>query len=168
MNNNVSFVAVTRTANSEHQLLQQMLELYQHDLSDIWDQDLDASGKFGYSLERFWEDPNCAAYIFWTEKHPAGFALVDQEVKIAGGEFWMDQFFVMKKYRNRGVGSVAASMIFNTHVGQWQVGQMTDNFIAQSFWRSVIGQYTLNHYNETEITSGWWQGIVQSFTSVPE
>jgi predicted acetyltransferase len=143
--NSVRSLAVTRAVNSERQLLQQMLELYQHDLSDIWDQDLDVRGEFGYSIERFWQDPNCAAYIFWIE-----------------------QFFVMKKYRKRGMGSAAARIIFNTHVGQWQVGQMTDNFIAQSFWRSVIGKYTLNHYNEVQITSGWWQGIVQSFTSAPE
>jgi predicted acetyltransferase len=164
MNNSPS-LAVARAANSEHQLLQQMLELYQYDLSDIWDQDLDVRGEFGYSLERFWQDPNCVAYIFWIKEHPAGFALVDQEVKIPGGEFWMDQFFVMKKYRQRGVGGAAASIVFNTHVGHWQVGQMTDNLVAQSFWRNTIRNYTVNQYHETQITSGWWQGIVQSFTS---
>jgi predicted acetyltransferase len=165
---NTTSLAVTRVVNSERQLLQQMLELYQHDLSDIWDQDLDGRGEFGYSLERFWQDPNCAAYIFRVEQCPAGFALVDQEVKVAGGEFWMDQFFVMKKYRKLGIGSAAARTIFNIYLGQWQVGQMTDNFIAQSFWRSVIGKYTLKHYNEVQVTSGWWQGTVQSFTSAPE
>jgi predicted acetyltransferase len=163
--NKVTSLVVTRATNSEHQLLQQMLELYQHDLSDIWDQDLDVRGKFGYSLERFWQDPNCAAYIFWIEEHPVGFALVDKEVKLPGGEFWMDQFFVTKKYRKRGVGAVAASIVFNNHVGRWQVGQMTDNLVAQSFWRKTIRSYTVNQYDETPITSGWWQGIVQSFTS---
>jgi predicted acetyltransferase len=164
--NTFSSLTVTRTADSERQLLQQMLELYQHDLSDIWDQDLDVRGEFGYSTERFWQDPNCAAYIFRIEEHPAGFALVDKEVKVPGGEFWMDQFFVMKKYRKQGVGSDAANIVFNSHIGQWQVGQMMDNFVAQSFWRKTISSYTANQYKETEITSGWWQGIVQSFTSL--
>jgi predicted acetyltransferase len=59
--------------------------------------------------------------------------LVDQEVKVACGEFWMDQFFIMKKYPKRGMGSAAARIIFNIHFGQWQVRQMTTNFIAQSF-----------------------------------
>jgi predicted acetyltransferase len=54
--------------------------------------------------------------------------LVDQEVKVAGGEF-----FIMKKYPKRGMGSAAARIIFNIHFGQWQVRQMTTNFIAQSF-----------------------------------
>jgi hypothetical protein len=28
-----------------------MLELYQHDLSDIWDQEIDAHGEYGYALD---------------------------------------------------------------------------------------------------------------------
>lgn len=163
--NTLSSLTVSHATDSERQLLQQMLELYQHDLSDIWDQDLDLKGEFGYSLERFWQDPNCVAYIFRIEENPAGFALVDKEIKMSGGEFWMDQFFVMKKYRKRGVGSSAASTIFDNHVGRWQVGQMTNNLVAQSFWRNTIFNYTSNQYNEIQITSGWWQGIVQSFTS---
>ena len=33
--------------------LYRMLELYQHDLSDIWDQDVDAHGEFGYELDKY-------------------------------------------------------------------------------------------------------------------
>jgi predicted acetyltransferase len=89
-------------------------------------------------------------------------------VKVAGGEFWMDQFFVMKKYRMQGMGSAAASVVFNAHVGQWQVGQMSNNFAAQAFWRCTISRYTSAQYTEVQITSGWWQGIVQCFTSSPQ
>jgi hypothetical protein len=39
---------------ADRQPLQRMLELYQYDLSDIWDQDLDAAGEFGYGLDRYW------------------------------------------------------------------------------------------------------------------
>ena len=30
--------------------IRRMLELYQHDLSHIWDQDLDEHGEYGYAL----------------------------------------------------------------------------------------------------------------------
>ena len=36
--------------------IRRMLELYQHDLSDIWDQDLDLHGEYGYALERYWSE----------------------------------------------------------------------------------------------------------------
>ncbi|MGF6243738.1 hypothetical protein P3T42_005503 [Paraburkholderia sp. GAS38] len=42
---------VVRKASAEERLpLYRMLELYQHDLSDIWDQDLDVHGEYGYSI----------------------------------------------------------------------------------------------------------------------
>jgi predicted acetyltransferase len=146
-------------------MLQRMLEFYQHDLSDIWEQDLDARGEFGYSLDRYWLDRACSPYIFRVAGHAAGFALVDGQVKLPGGEYWMDQFFVMKKYRGKGVGGAAAAQVFALHPGTWQVGQMTANLTAQAFWRRTIGELFAGNYTEVELTEGWWQGFVQSFKS---
>jgi len=156
-------LSVTRALPAERELLQRLLELYQHDLSDIWDQDVDDSGCFGYSLDRYWDDEECKAYIFRMQGQAAGFALVDRQVKIPGSDFWMDQFFVMKKYRAKGIGGAAAAQVFCNHPGRWQVGQMTANLPAQAFWRKTIHRVCGGNYAETEIASGWWQGIVQSF-----
>ena len=71
-----------------------MLELYQHDLSDIWDQDLDVHGEYGYELDRFWLREEAWPYVFRVAGSLAGFALVDKRVRIAGDDFWLDQFFV--------------------------------------------------------------------------
>ncbi len=143
--------------------LYRMLELYQYELSDIWDQDLDLHGEYGYALDRFWNTPHSKAYIFKINSQFAGFALIDDRVKLPGGRFWMDQFFVMKKYRRTGLGRYAALHLFQLHLGAWQVGQMPDNLPAQQFWRKVIAEYTDGQFSETQITSGWWQGFVQSF-----
>lgn len=145
--------------------LSRMLELYQHDLSDIWDQDLDAKGEYGYDLSRYWLDPGCFPYVFLAAGHFAGFALVDQAVKLPGGEFWMDQFFVMKKYRRRGLGRQAAHDVFARHRGAWQVGQMTANKPAQEFWRATITAFTVGGFVEQRLTEGWWQGSIQTFRS---
>ena len=145
--------------------LYRMLELYQHDLSDIWDQDLDVHGEFGYALDRFWESPDCWPYVFLIEGKLAGFALVDVKVRIPGDDFWMDQFFVMKKYRRQGIGKMAAAAVFDLHRGRWQIGQMAENLAAKAFWRQVIGAYTRERFVEEQLTSGWWHGYVQRFTS---
>jgi predicted acetyltransferase len=142
-----------------------MLELYQHDLSDIWDQDLDLHGEYGYALDRFWERPNCWPYVFRVDGKYAGFALVDDRVRVPGDDFWMDQFFVLKKYRRQGIGSSAATAVLDAHRGRWQVGEMPDNHAAVAFWRKVIGSYTAGAYTEERLTSGWWQGYVQRFSS---
>ncbi len=140
-----------------------MLEFYQHDLSDIWDQDLDLHGEFGYSLDRFGRDEGCHAFLVLVDGKYAGFALVDGSVKVGDHGYWMDQFFVMKKYRRFGVGKALAMQVFAALPGSWEVGQMESNPAAQAFWRSVIGQKTHGNYRERTLAEGWWQGRVQIF-----
>ena len=155
-----------RVADPDERLpVYRMLELYQHDLSDIWDQDLDLHGEYGYALDRYWQRSDCWPYVFRVGGQYAGFALVDRRVRIPGDEFWMDQFFVLKKYRRRGVGSTAAIAVLDSHHGRWQIGQMAGNLAAQAFWRRLVASYTRAGYAEEQITTGWWQGYVQRFSS---
>jgi predicted acetyltransferase len=153
-----------RAARAEDRpALQRLLELYQYELSDIWDQDLDAHGEYGYALGRFWSDDGCHAFVAMVSGHYAGFALVDGAVKVGAKGHWMDQFFVLKKYRRSGLGVALARHVFEALPGRWEVGQMPDNLMAQAFWRYVIADYTKGDYIEHAITSGRWQGAVQSF-----
>ena len=143
-----------------------MLELYQHDLSDIWDQDLDAHGEYGYALDRYWSHAQCHPFVASVGGCYAGLALVDGAVKVGAAGHWMDQFFVMKKYRRSGLGRALALRVFAELPGRWEVGQMMNNHPAQAFWRKVIAEHTLGHYEEHELAGGWWQGVVQCFTCV--
>ena len=53
-----------RKANPEDfPALQQMLELYQYDISDIYLQDTDAEAKYGYNLDRHRQDERFHAHI---------------------------------------------------------------------------------------------------------
>lgn len=158
-------IEITRASLEDRLPVFRMLELYQHDLSDIWDQDLDVHGEYGYELDRFWDGKEAWPYVFRVAGGLAGFALVDKRVLIAGDDFWLDQFFVLKKYRRRGVGGRAAAAVFNQHTGRWQVGQMHANTAALTFWRHVIASYTGDEYTEEQVDLGWWQGHVQRFSS---
>ncbi len=143
--------------------LAQMLELYQHDLSDIWDQDLDASGRFGYDLSRHQAGTRFHAHIAIQHGHYAGFALVAPAIVTRTEGCWMEQFFVLKKYRRAGVGAALAQHVLQSHPGPWEVGQMEANLPAQAFWRRVIGQITGGAFVELKVTQGWWLGVVQQF-----
>jgi predicted acetyltransferase len=77
----------------------------------------------------------------------------------------MDQFFVLKKYRRKGVGDLLARSVFAALPGRWEVGQMPQNQAAQAFWRKVIGLYTGGQFKEHEVRAGWWQGVIQVFES---
>ena len=145
--------------------ISRMLELYQHDLSDIWDQDLDCHGDYGYALDRYWQSEGCHPFVAIAENKYAGFALVDSSVRVGTEGHWMDQFFVLKKYRRQGAGSLLAKAVFAALPGRWEVGQMPANHKAQAFWRTVIAEYTDGRFKEHEVGAGWWQGIVQVFES---
>jgi predicted acetyltransferase len=159
-----------RKAMPEDRLpLSRMIELYQHDLSDIWDQDLDANGEYGYALDRYWADARCHAFIVLIDDQYAGFALVDAAVKVdkndGNGGHWMDQFFVLKKYRRSGAGKALALAVFAALEGPWEVGQMLNNQAAQAFWRKIIGDYTAGDFVEHKLVGGWWEGYVQCFSA---
>ncbi len=151
---------------ADQRALAQMLELYQYELSDIWDQDLDEHGAYGYGLARFRDDPNCHAFVATVAGKYAGFALVDRAVKVGPNGFWMDQFFVLKKYRRSGLGARLAHHVFAALPGEWEVGQMPQNHAARDFWRATISQFASGEFTEHYITEGWWQGSVQRFNSL--
>lgn len=158
---------VKRAGLVERTPILKILELYQYELSNIWDQDIDEHGEYGYDLDRFWNDKKCASFAVLIEGHYAGFALVDACVKVGASGCWMDQFFILKKHQKRGVGRALAFDVFSQMAGKWEVGQMTKNVAAQAFWPRVINQYSNGKYEETRLTEGGWQGVIQIFESQP-
>jgi predicted acetyltransferase len=145
--------------------LQRMLELYQHDLSHVWDQDLDAHGEYGYSLDKYWSNPACKAFVFRVAGRFAGFGLVDDRVSLPENQWWMSQFFVLKKYRRSGVGHAGARAIFDAIRGRWEIGQMPGNDAAVAFWRRVIDGYTGGRYVEHHLDDERWRGHLQCFVN---
>jgi len=158
---------VRHARDDDRLALSRLLELYQHDLSHIWDQDLDSHGEYGYALDRYWSNKDCHPFVVFVAGHYAGFALVDSAVKVGGVGYWMDQFFIIKKYRSRGIGQGVANRVFSELPGRWEVGQMLNNLAAQRFWRRVIAEYTGGSFTEHKLTRGGWEGFVQCFASAP-
>lgn len=141
-----------------------MLELYQYELSDIWDQELDAQGEYGYDLTRHMEGQRFFAHVVLVNENYAGVALVAPAIVTQNDGCWMEQFFILKKYRHAGLGASLAHHVFQCHPGPWEVGQMPRNLAAQAFWRKVIASLTHGRFTEVQVTVGWWQGVVQRFS----
>lgn len=158
---------VRQAKPADRQPLARMLELYQHDLSDLWDQDLDLHGEYGYALDRYFDDPRCHAFVFTVDGRYAGFALVDDAVRLPDGERWMAQFCVLKKYRRQGVGAQAARAVFERLPGRWQVGQMPGNAAALAFWRRVIDGFTGGRFDDHALDDARWRGTLQCFEHPP-
>ena len=159
------FVHECRTAKAEDFVaLKRMLELYQYEISDMYDQDLDAHGEYGYDLTRQMEGKRFFAHVVLVKDRYAGFALVAPAIVTQIDGCWMEQFFILKKYRRGNLGTALARHVFQSHPGPWEVGQMPANTPAQAFWRRVISSITAGRYSEVQVTEGWWKGVVQRFS----
>jgi predicted acetyltransferase len=51
------------------------------------------------------------------------------------------EFFVLRRYRRRGVGRRAASLLWQRLPGQWTVRVAEDNHNGLAFWRPVIASF---------------------------
>lgn len=156
-----------KATQPDYPALEQMLELYQYDLSDIWPQDTDASARFGFDLTRHRRDAGSHAYVTLFDGQYAGFALVAPAIVTRTEGKWMEQFCILRRFRRHGTGRALARYVLHTHPGPWEIGQMPANLPAQAFWRAVIGEVTSGCFQEITVTEGWWKGLVQQF-EVPE
>jgi predicted acetyltransferase len=143
--------------------LQQLLELYQYELSDIWPQDADTEARYGYNLERHRQDEQFHAHVAVDGSQYVGLALVAPAIVTRKEGKWMEQFFVLKRNRHAGTGRALAIHTLQSYPGLWEVGQMPANTAAQAFWRRVISAQTHGNFVEVQVTEGWWQGAVQQF-----
>ena len=93
----------------------------------------------------------------------AGFVLVNECTYFSDNQYSMAEFFILRKYRGRGIGRQVAFDVFDLFCGRWEVYQVDTNVVGQKFWRSTIGDYTKGNYIETIIENKSRSGIIQRF-----
>lgn len=161
-------IAIQTPSRSDRELIRRMMELYLYDFSEFEGDDLDEHGLFGFAyLDYFWHEPTQAAFIVTVDQRLAGFALIDNRVAIEGNERSMAEFFVLRKYRRKGVGAAVATRIFTELPGAWEVRVVPNNLPALVFWRKVIAAYTAGQFTEVALDTGAWTGPVFSFDARP-
>ncbi|APX33444.1 hypothetical protein BH708_12765 [Brachybacterium sp. P6-10-X1] len=147
---------VTAAAGEEFALLERLLQLYLHDVSEHAGYDVDEAGSYRYAwLGAYRHDADRHAFILRVEGHPAGFALVR-----AGEPTRMAEFFVLRKYRRGGVGTLAARDLIAMFPGTWSITQLATNRDATEFWRRAIPA----SFDECVHADG---GVEQTFSTAP-
>jgi predicted acetyltransferase len=152
----------------ERPILRQMMELYQYDFSEFDGTDLSPVGIFDYPyLDLYWTEPERMPFLVRVDGKLAGFLLVARYNYLTGEkDAWvLAEFFIMRKYRRKGLGEFVARNIFDRFPGNWQVSQIPENAQATSFWRKVISRYSAGQFDEIELSNNHWHGPVQTFTS---
>jgi len=139
-------VTVERATERDASLLANLLELYIHDLSDVFPIEIGGDGRFGYgTLPLYWSKPDTHfAFLFRRHAKVAGFALVTRGSPATSNPEDLDlaEFFVLRSARRSGVGRIAASLLFNQLPGNWVVRVCEANSAALAFWENAIARYT--------------------------
>ena len=157
---------IIEAKESHKEILQRLLELYQYDLSVVTDDDVDQFGLYGYSyLDCYWVEEKRYPYLFLFREAFAGFALVNKVNWLPenDGAHSMAEFFVLKKYRRQGLGTVVAQYVINRFPGKWEIRILDENRSAIQFWRHVISNLTSGRFVERIPESHLWRGPVFSF-----
>ena len=151
----------------QKQILRNLMELYNYDFTEFEQEDVNEFGLYGYKyIDHYWTDEDRYPFFMRVNNKWAGFVLVRKTgVNSEGINIYsIAEFFIMKKYRNAGVGKKIAIKIFDAFKGEWKVGQIENNVPAIHFWRNVISEYTKGNYDE--IREDGWDGPKQRFINI--
>jgi predicted acetyltransferase len=152
----------------EKNVIFRLLQLYLYEFSEIEGFDIGADGLFLYEhLDSYWSDPSSFAFLIYVEGRIAGFVFVNSYTCLPESRSARSiaEFFVLRKYRRKGVGKTAAFDVFNRFPGKWEVRQILENEGGRQFWRKVIEAYTRGKYEETVVNNELWRGPVQTFSN---
>ena len=157
-------VEVTRATMSEKLIIGHLLQLYSHDFTDYQDLEVDEHGLYRYDyLDHYWTEETRHPYLVRVDGKLAGFALIRLLTKEDSTPYtYMAEFFIMRKYRGKGVGQAAAFHLFDTYPGEWEVSEIARNLPAQAFWRKIIGRYTGGNFEEVAMDDG---DVAQTFVA---
>ena len=141
-------------------------QYYIHDLTDFLGFRCPEDGRFATTCwDRYWTEPGCRAFVLKVEDQLAGLVLIEVKGVLPESQFSIGEFFIMRKFRGRGLGQQVAFDMFDRFRGRWEVCQLVQNKPAIAFWRKVIGRYTRGNYHELPepVKHDQWEDIVQTF-----
>jgi predicted acetyltransferase len=139
-------VVLQVAAASEAPVLANLIQLYIHDLSDVFNLDPGPDGRFAYDkLPLYWSEPErrfpllirCGGKL-------AGFTLVTRGSPVTDDPdvFDVAEFFVLRRYRRAGIGRRAATLLWERFAAPWTIRVSEGNREGCRFWGGVIAEYT--------------------------
>ncbi len=154
-------VEVIPARPEQEPILANLLELYAHDFSEFRDLELGSDGRFGYScLPLYWSEPGRHPFLVWVEGKLAGLILVKRGSEVSGHETVWDvaEFFVLRGYRRRGIGTEIAHEVWRRFPGLWEVRVMETNVSALDFWAHAISILTGEAIQPVRVEKDgkWW------------
>ena len=154
-------IEVIPARSEQEPILANLLELYAHDFSVFHYLELGSDGRFGYDgLPLYWSESGRHPFLVWVEGKLAGLILVKRGSEVSGDETVWDvaEFFVLRGYRRRGIGTQIAHYVWRQFPGLWEVRVMESNIVALDFWAHAISMLTGQAIQPVRVQKDgrWW------------
>lgn len=138
---------------AQYPIIQNMTRFYVYDMSECMGFDPDwALSEEGlytcFDFKKYWHEPNTFPFLVKYDDELVGFVIIDKKGKFPQTDFNMTQFFIIKRFARKGVGTAVAEQCFKQFRGIWEVMVMPRNENAYRFWRRVIKEFTNHHFQE--------------------
>ena len=124
-------------------LLRNLFEHYCHDMSEWFEIDTGADGRYDHDTSSVWTDGH-DVYLARVGESFAGFAVIGSGSECLDeiGAHDVREFFIMRRFRRRGVGQSMTTFLWTQHPGVWVVRVLEANAPALLFWRNAISRYS--------------------------
>jgi predicted acetyltransferase len=151
-------IAATR---KQKPILADLLQLYIEEFSAFVSVPVGVDGRFVYKkLPLYWTDRDRHPFLIRVGKEWAGFVFVKQGSEISSAENTRDQacwdmaeFFILDRFRRRGLGSNVAHAVWRAFPGRWEVRVMEWHKAAHAFWSEAIASFVGREVSSVAIES---------------
>lgn len=145
----------------ERKVLENLLQLYLHDLSLYFKVDFDSTTcLYKYdSLDKYFDGSKNYAYFIKEEENKVGFILIDSD----SNHYIVQEIFTLNNYKGRGLASDAITKIFDMYRGNWVIKVVPNSIKAEIFWNRTISNYTNNKFKV--IHEGKYERAVFTFNN---
>lgn len=150
---------IEKASADRKEVLKNLMSLYLHDLSEfVGNIDLNSNnGLYEFDVfEWFFEKEGLTPFFIQLDRDPIGFILLqsgpysNQE----HADYVLNSFFILKKYRRKGLGKQACNQFFEIYPGRYAIAQASTNIPAIKFWKNVYESNDITTYEKEEVEDG--------------
>jgi predicted acetyltransferase len=136
---------------ADYSIIQNMARFYVYDMSEYMGQEqgweIPNDGLYEcIDFKKYWENDQSFPFLIHYQNEWAGFVIVDKKGSDKEVNFNMAQFFILRKFKNKGLGTWVATYCFDHFKGVWEVMVMPKNEGAYQFWQKTIANYTHGNF----------------------
>lgn len=124
-------------------------------------------GEYGYDhLDDYWTKSDRHPFIVRVDGKLAGFVFVNGYTWVETSQYSMAEFFILRKYRRKGIGRQVALDVIERFPGQWEVKTQRGNKEAIVFWRKILQEACISDVEEFTDGVADWDGLLWTFTNM--